>query len=338
MLGDKLSWEVSQCADDPKRWDSWVEDKPEVGSGWENAGDVWLRFRKMIKREKQRLTVEPLDEGAGEGIVIAGGGKYFPSAYANIRLIRHHGCQLPIELWYLGRHAEMPELWRKIVDQYGVECVDADEVNKSKPIRRLNGWELKMFAAAHNSFRKFIFLDSDCYPMRDPTFVLNDPRLLGAGAIFQRDCSGFEHIKEDVLELVGIPRHQVWDLESGAFSIDKQRWNLALGLTLFLNNYSDLLYKVVYGDKTTPALASLLAGQPYAIPHHLPGGGDWGLMQRWFDGSDMWQHRIHMKPSLKQENFVTPQHENPKVMRYIANEIAWGPEITEFLRQLRSLI
>lgn len=338
LLGDKLSWEVSNCADSPKRWGTWLEDRPATGSGWEVAPDAWTRFNKMIAREKQRLLAEPLPTGEGNGIVIAGGGRYFPSAYANVRLIRHHGCQLPIELWYLGRDNEMPEEWRKIIEPYGVTCIDADEVNKRNLIRILNGWELKIFAAAHNRFRKFISLDSDCFPMRDPTFVLSDPRFLGAGAVFQRDCAGFEWIKPGVVELFNIPTQPVWDLESGAFSIDKKRWGLALGMTLFLNSYSDLVYKVVYGDKTTPALASLITGQPYAIPMHQPGGGDWGLMQKWFDGSDMWQHRIHLKPSLKEELFVSPQHKSPKLMRQVTQEMPWGPEITAYLTELRKLI
>lgn len=316
-----------------------VEDAPAVGSGWEDAPDVWARFNKMTSREMMRLKAEPLDIGSGEGIVIAGGGKYFPSAYANIRLIRYHGCQLPIEMWYLGRDGEMPEVWRKIVEPYGVRCVDADEVNKLKPIRRLNGWELKMFAAAHSRFRKFIFLDSDCFPMRDPSFVFNDPNFLEFGASFQRDCAGYSYIKESVLHLLGIPHQKVWDLESGAFVVDKKRWNLAMGMTLYLNSYSDLVYKVVYGDKTTPAIASLLTGQKYAIPSYIPTSFDWGLMQRWHDGTDMWQHRIHLKPSLKEELFVnTPQHKSPKIIRGIMEGSAWGPEITSFLKELRGMI
>lgn len=34
------------------------------------------------------------------GIVMCGGGyKYFTNAWIAIKLLRHHGCELPIELW-----------------------------------------------------------------------------------------------------------------------------------------------------------------------------------------------------------------------------------------------
>lgn len=267
-----------------------------------------------------------------DGIVIVGGGKYFASAYCNARLIRHHGCKLPIELWYLGRNNEMPEKWQEIIRPYDVTCHDADERSLTNPMRILNGWELKFYAVQQSSFRRVIFLDADCFPMRDPTSTLNDPRFLGAGAVFQRDCKEYEFIKPEVLTMFGIPQQKVWDIEAGAFVIDKQRWSKALRLTVFLNSYSDLVYKVVYGDKTTPALASLITGQPYAIPPHAPGGGKWGLMQKWFDGSEMWQHRIHCKPSLNSESFTSNQ------LRRYSNRLSWTNEIESYLNDLRRLI
>ena len=45
----------------------------------------------------------PAERFEGRGIVICGGGaKYFPCVYVLVRLLRHLGCQLPIEVWHLG--------------------------------------------------------------------------------------------------------------------------------------------------------------------------------------------------------------------------------------------
>lgn len=302
-----------------------------VNGDWIKDKNVWPLFRSMIEREKERLLELPVfATWQKQGIVIVGGGKYFASSYANIRLIRHHGCTLPIELWYFGRTNEMPGKWRAIVEPYGVTCMDADEVRKARPMRILNGWELKPYAVQQSSFRQVLFLDADCFPLRDPSFVFDDPRFLGAGAVFQRDCAGFEWIKTAVLEMFGLPGGQVWDLESGAFVVDKQRWGLALGLTVFLNSYSDLVFKVVYGDKTTYALGAMLAEQPYAIPKYLPGGDGWGLLQHWFDGQGMWQHRIHCKPSLQPAGFTSNQNGQ--------RPYAWSREIDGWLKELKEMV
>lgn len=266
-----------------------------------------------------------------DGIVIVGGGKYFAAAYCNIRLLRHHGCQLPIELWYLGRNNEMPDKWQKIVEPFGVKCCDADEQTKCSPMRILNGWELKFYAVQESSFQRVLFLDADCYPMKNPAFCFNDPRFLGTGAVFQRDCTQFQYVKPEVLEMFGIPNQKLWDLESGAFMVDKVRWGKALKLTVFLNSYSDLVYKVVYGDKTTPALAAQLAKQPIAVPPLAPKEKGWGLMQHWFDGSEMWMHLIHRKPSLTETQFTSPQNAAHK-------KTPWREEINNFLNELRGQV
>lgn len=335
ILGDKLAWAVSKCP--IGKWSEWIPSELIVDGDWVNRPEAWAAFRWMMTNEIERLKKQPLPIGDGEGIVIVGGGKYFASVYCNVRLIRQHGCTLPIEVWYLGRKNEMPDTWAKILQVYGVKCVDADEFCKRHPTRILNGWELKPYAVAYSAFRRLIFLDADCFPMRDPTFTLHDPRFLGAGAVFQRDCHPYEFIKEDVLKFFGISDRYTWDTESGVFLVDKQRWNVPLGMALFLNSYSDLVYQVVYGDKTTFPLAAKVAGYTYATSEHVPTGGGWGLMQRWFDGSEMWQHRIHCKPTLKDESFTSHQA-SVKEKREMVQELSWSNEIRGYLSDLRKLL
>lgn len=306
-----------------------------INGDWIKAPDVWEKFNSLIVNAMDyHKTLQPL-HGEGNGIVIVGGGKYFASSYCNIRLLRHYGCNLPIELWYLGSKDEMPEKWQKIVEPYGVTCRDGDAERDVCPMRILNGWELKFYAIQQSCFRRVLFLDADCFPMREPSFVFDDPRFLGAGAVFQRDTinGSFQFIKPEVLKMFGIQREsKIWDIESGACLIDRTRWSNALRLTVFLNGYSDLIYKVVYGDKTTPAIASMLTGMAYAIPAYAPNGGAWGLMQKWFDGSKMWQHRIHCKPRLDTQAFHSSQ------IRKLFPKIAWDTEIMQYLEDLRRLV
>ena len=45
----------------------------------------------------------------GRGVVIAGGGdRFFASLYITVRALRHVGCTLPIQVWYMGRKRKCP--------------------------------------------------------------------------------------------------------------------------------------------------------------------------------------------------------------------------------------
>lgn len=319
----------------------YLDRKAQMKPGWWLKANAWEAFRVVLDRHRQQPRDTYIRQGNGEGIVMAGGGVYFPSAWCNIRLIRHHGCQLPIELWYFGSKDEMPKAWQELVKPYGVRCIDADEVRRMRPFRILRGWELKPYAVANSHFRKVLSLDADCHPMKDPTFMMDDPRFLGTGAQFFRDLGKGvgANIKSAVQEFFGLEVRDEWAFESGAFAIDKEKWKAALNMVLVLNEYSDMVYKVLYGDKDTFQIGARLAGQEYAIPPHAPGGGgkgNWGLIQHWWDGSQLFQHRIHCKLRLDEETKVTyaatPQR--PKLWY----GLPWENEFKTWLTELRGLM
>src|ERR1019366_8996938 len=89
---------------------------------------------EMLRRAEAFLAAIPTYPARryrGRGIVIAGGGeKYFASLYVTVRALRHLGCRLPIQVWYLGRHDEMPADRQALLAPWQVECVDADEVRR----------------------------------------------------------------------------------------------------------------------------------------------------------------------------------------------------------------
>ena len=124
---------------------------------------------------------------AGRGIVICGGGeKYLPSAYVLVRVLRHLGCALPVEIWHLGE-AEMPGVMRGLFAELGAVCVDGLWVRREHPVRRLGGWELKCFALMHSAFAEVLLLDADNCPVRDPAFLFNEVRYRETGAVFWPD-------------------------------------------------------------------------------------------------------------------------------------------------------
>ena len=64
--------------------------------------------RRLFERAVANKPAWPTRRFRGRGIVICGGGaKYFPCAWVTLKMLRHLGCTLPIELWYLGARRDV---------------------------------------------------------------------------------------------------------------------------------------------------------------------------------------------------------------------------------------
>lgn len=226
----------------------------------------------------------------GRGIVIAAGGpKYYPCAYVAIRMLRELGCALPIEVWHLGP-AEMTPSMRAILEPYGVECIDAMQVCKRFPMRRIEGWELKPYAALHSRFREVMLLDADNVVVRDPTFMFDDRRFLKHGAIFWPDPDWFSS-DHPIFRLAGMAYRRDNQFESGQLMVDKARCWRALAATVWLNAHSDFWYRVVYGDKDTFYIAWRKLGLDYGMPRPFRPLGS-AIIQFDFANRPLFQHRI----------------------------------------------
>src|SRR5205814_1265833 len=148
------------------------------------------------------------------------------------------------------RHREMPRKRQALLGPYGVECIDADKVRRRHPARRLDGWELKVFATLHSPYREVLFLDADCYPCRNPEFLFECREYRARGAVFWPDIAALDN--RLVWPAFGVrdPR-RLGSIESGQFLIDKRPSWRPLNLTWFYNDRSDYYYRYCFGDKHT---------------------------------------------------------------------------------------
>ena len=204
---------------------------------------------------------------AGRGIVTcAGGPKYFRCAFAMVHVLRYVGCRLPIQFWYLP--GEMDEFMLDVCKEYDIETVDASSLGIKTRI--LSGWELKPFSVQHSRFAEIPFLDADCLPLRDPTFLFETQEYCEDGAIFwpdlERAGSCLGHVRTEVWDRVGLPVNSEPDFESGQYLVNKMRCYRSLNLTTWMNQRSDYWYKFIYGDKDTFHLAWRACEQDYFMP------------------------------------------------------------------------
>lgn len=278
-------------------------------------------------------SIQPFEGGrcCGKGIVICGGGiKYGGCAWVLIRLLRHLGCQLPIEVWCLNDDEYDPE-WIKLVEPLGVSCINAAVVSKNNPHRRLSGWELKPYAILHSRFQEVLFLDADNVPIRDPSFLFDTPEYRETGTVFWPDPKTFETSPESPLwEIFGLPYRESPDQESGQLLIDKSRCWMALNLCNWYNEHSDFYYQHVYGDKETFRFAWQRLEQPISWPAKFASNNlFFTLQQHDFSGDVLFQHRFYRKWSLYGANTHIPGfvHED-LCLKFLAElRKAWRPQV-----------
>jgi predicted GH43/DUF377 family glycosyl hydrolase len=264
----------------------------------------------MLRRAEAFLAAlgeYPAGRYQGRGVVIAGGGdRFFASLYVSVRALRHVGCRLPVQVWYLGRHDEMPAARQALLAPWDVECIDADRVRRRHPARRLDGWELKVFAILHSPFKEVLFLDADCYPCRNPEFLFERDDYRTCGAIFWPDLAPSDPRLAWAAFGVADPRRP-GSVESGQLVLHKRPSWQALNLTWFYNDHSDYYYRYCYGDKHTFEVAWARCGLPFVM---------WQPRSRWVDvaylhdGPDqqpLFVHRCADKFRLASHTFTTPQ-------------------------------
>ncbi len=268
-------------------------------SGWASWPNVNEALRVMARRFADGLTPGRHAYAEERGIVIAGGGlKYFPSVWVCINLVRHFGCTLPIQLWYLG-DGECDPYMRRLLKPLGVECVDARKLEKDVPCRILCGWELKPYSTLHSPFAQVLFLDADNGPVRDVSYLFDTPQFREHGAIFWPDYACWT-LKPEVWTIFGmewmVPRAtQEVAFESGQYLIDKTRCWRELRMALWYAEHSDFVFRVVYGDKECFHLAWRFLGTEYAMPRKAPGWNQHTIVQYDFRDQIVFQHRCQDK-------------------------------------------
>jgi FkbM family methyltransferase len=263
----------------------------------------------------------------GRGIVIAAGGvRYFTSAWVGINLLRAHGCCLPIQMWHLGP-SEVDERMKEIVAPLGVECVDAYEIRKIYPARRLFGWEIKPYAILHCPFREVLLLDADNMALKDPTYLFDSAEYKSTGAIFWPDLGRLAR-ERMIWHFTGVEYQDEPEFESGQLYIDKGRtragdntaWQ-ALNLTMWYNEHSDFFYNHVHGDKETFHMAWRKFNLPYSMPGHRV-QQQHTLFQHDFQGNRLFQH---------QHKWSTDQVDKP------VDGVVLGEQCMGYMQQLRRL-
>jgi FkbM family methyltransferase len=259
-----------------------------------NAAEKAAEFLGRIRPYPKRVY-------AGRGVVICGGGaSYFTNAWVNIQMLRRHGCNLPIEVWHLGRHELDPKM-EALLEPLGARCVNARKVMNRHPMRNPLGWELKSYALLHCRFEEVLFLDADNVAVRNPEYLFETAEYKTTGAIFWPDYQRLSS-KRAIWKLCGVTYRDEPEFESGQIVVNKEKCWRELNLSFWYNDHSEFFYQYIHGDKETFHMAWRRTGQKYSMPSRpiFPLVGT--MCQHDFEGRRIFQHRNLRKWNLHGEN------------------------------------
>jgi hypothetical protein len=270
---------------------------------------------------------------SGRGVVIAGGGKYWPSAYVSARMLRHVGCTLPIQIWHLRGEAD--PRYERLLAPHGVTVVDADRHPARAARRIVNGFELKLFATINAPFEEVLFLDADNYPCADPTPLFDEPRYRASGGVYWPDLP--ETNAWTNWPFWGVEKHgPECGFETGQYLLNKRAAWRQLKLAEWYDDRSDWCYGVRsggdHGDKGPHRVAwAKLRIAPTVFTTRATWRGC-AFLQPGSDGKPMFVHRCRSKFNVGDNRFkTTPQNGDNQRCGLPGEEAAFG-----YLAELRN--
>ena len=157
----------------------------------------------------------------GRGIVFTTGDNHAPFLLTTIPSLRTLGCNLPIEIMYLG-DSDLSESSRAALeDLSGVTTRDLSAMVNDEGWR-LRGWASKPFSILFSSFREVIFIDADSLFFVNPEVLFDDEDYVRTGALFFKDRMIMPESKKQWLQKV-LPKpisklvmqSRMWTGESG---------------------------------------------------------------------------------------------------------------------------
>jgi hypothetical protein len=247
-------------------------------------------------------------------VIVAGGDLYGRLAFHLITCLRGLGCKLAIEVWHFEH--EMPDPLREAFAELpSVRLVDATAYCRERgivprPVKH-PGWWLKAFAVRHCQFAQAMLIDADNVPVVNPEPLLHDKGYEKAGAMFWPDLppprQRGEWVPTAAWEKVGLdPVPTARPFESGQLIVNRTRHLHALDVAVMLNEWSDVTYEVVYGDKDCWLLAWHLVGARYHMPPRNPIWKHPAIHQHDTQGRLVFQHACQAKHEIARGDVLKP--------------------------------
>eukprot|EP00835_Amoeboradix_gromovi_P000603 NODE_22_length_38364_cov_0.248661.p6 type:complete len:602 gc:universal NODE_22_length_38364_cov_0.248661:37987-36182(-) len=218
-------------------------------NGWEPrdkyidvASDSLDYYHKVLKKKSIPET------GDSRGIAMLVYGAVFEDALINLKFIRKHMSNTPIEIFH---NEELDE--KQIQHLYEIKNLEVISIKPilkeyNIPILTDHNYHYKFSALLSSSFRHILFLDADSVPIHEPSWIFDDQIYKLTGLVMFPDMWK-TNPKNPIYEVIGFECVDELEAETGQFFIDKYRHYHTIFLSFLMMKDQHLWYKFFFGDK-----------------------------------------------------------------------------------------
>ena len=221
----------------------------------------------------------------GRGIVMsAGDHAAMQRAGVSVSLLRSYGCTLPVQIYHYPDEAEkISTNMVKLLKDLGSEMFELTGVERGDEWK---AYQIKAIAIQRCSFDEILYLDTDSYLVRDPTYLFESKGFKSTGAMLWPDFTK-SHPSNPVWRLLGIPCRNEYEGESGQLMFNRFMHQEALHLAEFFALNRDPYFGFMGGDRDSFRIALLALGKTWSGPRRMVGSA--GLSRRELPGHTMLQ-------------------------------------------------
>lgn len=213
----------------------------------------------------------------GRGIVLTAGNDQVAYLLTQIPILRSLGCNLPVEVMYVGDGDLNRDSRQDLEELEGVVTRDISAMIHTRGWN-VASWAAKPFAILLSSFREAIFIDADSFFFVNPEVMFEYPEYIKTGALFFRDRLIMPESKKSWLQTIlpqpvskNVKETRLWraesghQQESGVLVVDTYRHFIAMLFVLRMNGPDRDgdpargrigVYDMVYGKSTSEGSAS----------------------------------------------------------------------------------
>ena len=253
----------------------------------------------------------------GTGVVTVAGGEYFAPAILSIRMLRKTNSTLPVQVFLQSRNEYDREICEDVLQALNAQCfIIQDHLRSTNPFQ-VTDHQLKVLAILLSSFRKVLFLDSDCMALRDPQELFETNPFKSTGLL---SWSDYWIATEDptFYRIAGLAKFPAGmpalSSETGQLMVDKTKHLSTLLLAAYYNMFGpECFYPLLNqaamgeGDKETYLAAATILKNPYyrikervgTVGYHDKAGEFHGAAMVQYHAADEW-NRLHGNATEKE--------------------------------------